>query len=235
MGACAYCGFCERFSCEMSAKGSLQTTLLPILLKEPKFELRTNSHVLKINLDSTGKKATGVTYLDANGHAEVIQPADMVFLTAFSLNNVHSVAALADRQTLRPPQPARALLVRTTRIKPVPSATRLLRGEDTSISSWAPAHSAMGIDDYNGDNFDHSGLDFIGGGVISGKARQRRTADSVSSDTGKVRRAGAHPGKPPWRNITTRHSAGARRAASKPTAATTSTSIRRTRTSKVSR
>jgi gluconate 2-dehydrogenase alpha chain len=72
----------------MSAKASLQTTLLPVLRNASNFELRTNARVLKVNLDSTGKKATGVTYLDATGN-EVFQPANMVFLTAFTLNNVH--------------------------------------------------------------------------------------------------------------------------------------------------
>lgn len=41
MGSCVYCGFCERFGCEMSAKASPQSTLLPPLLKDSKFELRT--------------------------------------------------------------------------------------------------------------------------------------------------------------------------------------------------
>ena len=45
----------------MYSKASPQTTILPVLLKKPNFELRTHSHVIKVNLDSTGKKAVGVT------------------------------------------------------------------------------------------------------------------------------------------------------------------------------
>ena len=56
-------------------------------MKNPNFELRTNCQVLRINLDSTGKRATGVTYADAAG-AEFEQPADLVLITAFPLNNV---------------------------------------------------------------------------------------------------------------------------------------------------
>ena len=41
----------------------------------------------RINLDNTGKRATGVTYVDSSGE-EFEQPADLVLLCAFSLFNV---------------------------------------------------------------------------------------------------------------------------------------------------
>src|SRR4051812_14484347 len=52
--ACVFCGFCERYACEHYAKASPQTTILPILLKNPNYELRNNCEVLRINLDSSG-------------------------------------------------------------------------------------------------------------------------------------------------------------------------------------
>jgi gluconate 2-dehydrogenase alpha chain len=85
LGPCMYCGFCERFGCEHYAKSSPQTCVLPVLLKNPNFELRPRSQVLRINLDSTGKKATGVTYVDSEGR-EFIQPASLVLVTAFAFN-----------------------------------------------------------------------------------------------------------------------------------------------------
>ncbi|MCH3696615.1 GMC family oxidoreductase N-terminal domain-containing protein, partial [Campylobacter lari] len=54
---------------------------------KPNFELRTHSHVIKVNLDSTGKKAVGVTYIDAQGR-EIEQPADLVILSAYQMHNV---------------------------------------------------------------------------------------------------------------------------------------------------
>ena len=42
LGACIYCGFCERFGCEMGAKASPQTTVLPALRQAKGFELRTH-------------------------------------------------------------------------------------------------------------------------------------------------------------------------------------------------
>ena len=64
LGPCNLCGFCERFGCYLYSKGSPQTTILPALLRLPNFEMRTQSWVQRINVDSTGKKATGVTYID---------------------------------------------------------------------------------------------------------------------------------------------------------------------------
>ena len=81
LNPCVYCGFCERYGCEHFAKASPQTVILPVLMKNPNFELRTESQVLRINLDSTGKKATGVSYMDAQGR-EFEQPASLVLLTS---------------------------------------------------------------------------------------------------------------------------------------------------------
>jgi gluconate 2-dehydrogenase alpha chain len=74
---CVFCGYCERFACEHLAKASPQTIILPNLLQMPDYELRANSQVLRINLDNTGKKATGVTYVHASGR-EFEQPADLI-------------------------------------------------------------------------------------------------------------------------------------------------------------
>src|SRR5438046_3169867 len=67
LGACVYCGYCERFGCEMGAKASPQTTVLPVLMKNPNYELRTLANVIKVNLDFDRKRATGVTYVDSRG------------------------------------------------------------------------------------------------------------------------------------------------------------------------
>ena len=42
METCVFCGFCERFACQHYAKGSPQTTILPVLLQNPNYELRTH-------------------------------------------------------------------------------------------------------------------------------------------------------------------------------------------------
>ncbi|QEM80548.1 GMC family oxidoreductase [Halomonas binhaiensis] len=88
LGPCNFCGFCERYGCINYSKSSPQTCVLGALKQRENFSYRANCEVLKVNLDSDGKRATGVTYIDENGD-EVIQPADLVVLGAYGLHNVH--------------------------------------------------------------------------------------------------------------------------------------------------
>jgi gluconate 2-dehydrogenase alpha chain len=58
-------------------------------LRNPNVELRTYCWVTQVLKDSTGKKATGVTYLNMITGEEFEQPADLVILAAYALSNVH--------------------------------------------------------------------------------------------------------------------------------------------------
>ena len=88
-GACHYCGYCQRFGCEANAKGSPHIAVIPIAMRNPNFELRTHSWVTKVLKDSDGKRVTGVTYTDMLNGEEFEQPAGMVLLCAYAINNVH--------------------------------------------------------------------------------------------------------------------------------------------------
>jgi len=88
-GACVYCGHCERFGCEANAKGSPHITVIPKAMAQPTFESRTHAWVTKVLLDSTKRKATGVLYMDVSNGQEYEQPASIVALCAFPINNVH--------------------------------------------------------------------------------------------------------------------------------------------------
>ena len=87
MGPCTYCGFCEWFGCGNYSKASPQTTILPVLIRKSNFSARDNCEVMRINTDSSGKRATGVTFVDTSGK-EWEQPADLVILAAYSIFNV---------------------------------------------------------------------------------------------------------------------------------------------------
>src|SRR5215469_318052 len=88
-GACQYCGYCQRFGCEANAKGSPHMTVIPIAMRNPNFELRTHAWVTKVLKDSNGKRVTGVTYTNIRNGEEFEQPATMVLLCAYAINNVH--------------------------------------------------------------------------------------------------------------------------------------------------
>lgn len=48
LGACEYCGFCNRTGCEANAKASANITLMPALRLDPRFELRTRAFVSRL-------------------------------------------------------------------------------------------------------------------------------------------------------------------------------------------
>jgi len=78
--ACAHCGFCEYFGCEMKAKSSTLATVIPEAEKTGLCEIRANSYVRKIETSKAGL-VTGVTYIDENGR-ENFQSAKAVVLCA---------------------------------------------------------------------------------------------------------------------------------------------------------
>lgn len=164
MGACVYCGYCERFGCEMGAKASPQTTVLPVLLESKNYELRTLANVIRVNLDSEKKRAVSVTYVDSRGR-EFEQPADLVLLSSYVFNNVR-LMLLSGIGSPYDPASNQGVVGRNYAYQCTSSATLFF--EDKVFNQFMGA-GALGrtIDDFDGDNFDHSGLGFIGGGYIS--------------------------------------------------------------------
>jgi gluconate 2-dehydrogenase alpha chain len=164
LGACQYCGHCERFVCEANAKGTPDLLLYPWLAKQPKFQLHTGAHVLGIVRDAGSGRTSGVRYLDLATGEEVFQPAEVVVLAGFTLTNT------------------RLLLAGKVGKKYDPRTGEGVVGRNfcfqtnTGIPLFFPdrwinpflAAGATGtiIDDFNDDNFDHSGLGFLGGGYI---------------------------------------------------------------------
>lgn len=161
---CVFCGFCERYACEHFAKASPQTVILPALLNRSNYELRTNCQVLRINLDSTRKKATGVTYSDASG-AEYEQPADLVLITAFPLNNVRMLL-LSGIGKPYDPKTGEGVVGRNYTYQTIGGPTVFMDQEININAFMASGSAGTMIDDFSGDNFDHSQLGFIGGQYV---------------------------------------------------------------------
>ena len=162
--ACVFCGFCERHACEHYAKSTPQTVILPVLLANPRFELRTGCQVQRINLDSTKKRATGVSYVDAAGR-EFEQPASLVISTAFALNNVR-LLLLSGIGTPYDPASGRGVVGRSYSYQTTSSVAAFF-DRDTHINPFmASGASGTVINDFAADNFDHGPLGFVGGGYI---------------------------------------------------------------------
>ncbi len=67
--ACTDCGFCGGYGCPVQAKND-PIAALQRALRTGNCDLRAESYVTGIVLDGTGRRATGVRYLDLRGHPE---------------------------------------------------------------------------------------------------------------------------------------------------------------------
>jgi gluconate 2-dehydrogenase alpha chain len=163
MGPCTYCGFCERFGCANYSKASPQTSVLPVLMRKSNFEARTECEVIKINLDGSGKHATGVTYVDSSG-AQWEQPADIVLVCAFSFHNPRLLLLSGIGQPYDPN--TRQGTVGRNYAYQTTAGIELLYDDKIFNPFISAGALAQVVDDFNGDNFDHTGLDFVGGAQI---------------------------------------------------------------------
>ena len=164
INACVYCGYCQFFGCEMGAKASPQTTVLPSLMASKNFELRTLCNVIKVNLDSAKKRAVSVTYVDSRGR-EFEQPAELVLLTSYVLNNVRLMLLSGIGEPYNPV--ANMGVVGRNYAYQTPSGVNLFFEDKYFNAFMGAGGAALAIDEFNGDNFDHSGLGFIGGGFFA--------------------------------------------------------------------
>lgn len=156
---CAYCGYCERFGCMIGAKAQPTNTLLPVLRRHKTFDLRTGCWVRRIV--TSGTKATGVTYVDANGE-EIFQPAGMVFLAAWTLNNTRLLLLSKIGKPYDPETGEGSVGRNLTHQVSIPAATAFFKNP---LNRFIGAGSAgIVMNDFDGDVFDHSNLDFLRGG-----------------------------------------------------------------------
>jgi gluconate 2-dehydrogenase alpha chain len=180
-GGCVYHGFCNGGGCHVNAKASPHTTTIPRALETGRLTVVTRAHVTGIDVDANGR-ATGVRYV-TDGE-EIIQPAQVVLLAGYTYENI------------------RLLLLSTSPAFPnglSNNAGQVGRhyfshhqGAPVSalfpfdLGAWygLPAQG-VAIDDFADDNFDHSGLDFIGGGNLWAMSDRRPISAANGSTWGR--------------------------------------------------
>ena len=176
LGQCQYCGHCERFICEAGAKGSPDVLLYPMLRKRPQFELRLRSHVTEVVYDRKDRRVTGVRYIDLASGAEVEQPADVVILAAFTMTNTKLLLMAGIGQAYDPltqrGNVGKNFCYQTN------SGVQLFFKDEWLNPFMATGSTAIGFDDLNNDNFDHTGLGFLGGGMVSASTTSGRPIKS---------------------------------------------------------
>jgi gluconate 2-dehydrogenase alpha chain len=162
---CAYHGYCDRGGCHISAKNSTAVTTIPAAQKTKNLAIFDKAQVTRIVSGADGK-VIGVLYLREG--QEYFQPAKVVLLAGYTYEN------------------SRLLLL--SKSKTYPKGLSNNHGQvgkhyfghwdaqaGTGVSALFPFdlniwYGAIAqnvtVDEFADDNFDHSGLGFIGGATI---------------------------------------------------------------------
>lgn len=164
MGPCTFCGYCSGYACYNYSKASPNVNILPALRQDPNFELRSNSNVLRIDLDDSKKLATGVTYMDIDGN-QIHQPANIVIASTFAYNNAR-LFLLSQIGTPYDPVANTGTVGRNVAYQTMSSVQVFFeQGKNTNMFIGAGGNG-VAVDDYNGDNFDHGPANFVGGAPV---------------------------------------------------------------------
>jgi gluconate 2-dehydrogenase alpha chain len=170
--ACVYCGYCTGTACnnqcEVGAKSSSHVTTIPAAIATGKFTMVTQSYVFRINMNAAGTQATGVSYYDQNGNVN-IQPATVVYGAIWGAN-ITRLQQLSGVGVPYNPVNSTGSVGRAGAMGNTGSTTTSCAGTVPIGGNAYSAGNGKGggfqIEDYKNDNFDHTGLDFISGGVF---------------------------------------------------------------------
>ena len=188
--SCTYCGFCQAFGCHVGAKSSILVTKLPEADATGNFKLLTGTMCFRVNSDNSGR-VTGVSYYGPDGSSNTIE-AELVILAPFIYDNTRLLLLSKTRKfpnglANSSGQVGKHLMAHIT---PRVFATFDDRFVNIYMGPSAQKHS---LDDFNADNFDHSGLNFIRGAQISVSP-----ADLEAGPIGAAMSINPPPGIPRW-------------------------------------
>ena len=162
INACQYCGFCERFGCEYGAKTSPEVTVVPAARETGNYEIKFNANVVEVMKE--GDRVTGVRYYDTETFEEFIQPANVVVLTSYVLNNA-KLLMVSNIGQQYDPATGQGTLGKNYAYQILPGAAGFF---DEQMNTFMGAGAlGMTVDDFNGDAFDHGDLEFIHGASLS--------------------------------------------------------------------
>lgn len=163
LAPCTYCGYCQLYGCGNWSKSSPNACIMPALMMRRNFSMLTECEVTRIEKSDDGKTVSGVTFVDSDGHTG-FQPADIVIVAAYQLDNVR-LLMLSQIGEMYNPVTGKGTLGRAFSFQTLSYA--YLHFENERLNPFMNTGAlATQIDDFNGDNFDHSGLGFIGGAGI---------------------------------------------------------------------
>jgi gluconate 2-dehydrogenase alpha chain len=188
--ACTYCGFCQAFGCHVGAKSSILVTKLPEADATGNFTLITGAMCYRVNSDNSGR-VTGVAYYGPDGSDNTIE-ADLVVLAPFIYDNTRLL--LLSRTAHFPNGLANSSGQVGKHVMAHISPRVFATFDDRFVNIYmGPSAQKHSLDDFNADNFDHSGLPFIRGAQIS-----VTPADLEAGPIGAAMSMTPPPGVPRW-------------------------------------
>lgn len=187
---CTYCGFCQAFGCHVGAKSSILVTKLPEADATGNFTLITGAMCYRVNSDNSGR-VTGVSYYGPDGSDNTIE-AETVILASFIYDNTRLL--LLSKTEKFPNGLANSSGEVGKHLMAHIGARAFAAFDDRHVNIYmGPSAQKHSLDDFNADNFDHSGLGFIRGAQIS-----VAPADLEAGPIGTAMSMNPPPGVPRW-------------------------------------
>ena len=166
---CVYDGWCGgicQYACETGAKASSGFRVVPAAMKTGNFTLVTNCYLFRVDFDSSSGLATAVRYIDPEGVIHV-QPATIFWCGLWGYNIIRMML-LSGIGTPYDPVTITGSVGRGLTNGYTPYLGTSVKGTLDNVGGNSyPAGNGQGggycMYDLMDDNFDHTGLNFIGG------------------------------------------------------------------------
>jgi len=180
--ACVYHGYCAGGECHVRAKSSTAVSTIPKAQSTGRLKLVTEARVTTIATDKNGR-VSGVNYLKDG--LEYFQPADVVLLATYTYENVRTL--LLSKSAAYPNGLANNHGQVGKHYFSHNQTARVTALFPMNINTWYGTPSqGVAVDNWADDNFDHSALDFIGGGNLWVYHERRPIAAASMSTWGRA-------------------------------------------------
>ena len=180
--ACVYHGYCAGGGCHVRSKSSTAVSTIPKAQATGRFKVVTEARVTTIAVDKNGR-ASGVNYLKDG--QEYYQPADVVLLATYTYENVRTL--LLSKSPTYPNGLSNNHGQVGKHYFSHNQTARVTALFPFNINTWYGTPSqGVAVDNWADDNFDHSKLDFIGGGNMWVYHERRPIAAASMSTWGRA-------------------------------------------------
>ena len=186
---CSYCGFCSTHGCHIGAKSSTLVTMIPQADATGNFKLITGAMCHRVNSDDS--RVRGVSYYGPDGSDNTIE-AELVILSTYIYDNVR---LLLLSKTAKFPAGLANSSGQVGKHVMAHIGAKVYAAFDTRYVNnyMGPNAQKHGLDDFNADNFDHTGLGFIRGSQVA-----VATANLEGGPIGSALGLEPPPGTPRW-------------------------------------